>query len=167
MVIVILTVILIAIFIILVIQEFLDFDFFDAILFSIFIGFIMFLLWVLLVTIWLCIGEKTEEKVIETKDILSIKDNSSITGSWSLFSGKIEEIDYYFYWVETEKGNTREKVEADSVYIVEQDIEQPYYKKYESICKTLDNFETTCLWEEDYYIFYVPKNTIKYDYSLE
>lgn len=118
---------------------------------------IIFFIWILLAGLWLCTGKKIDEKIIETKDILSIKDNSSITGRWSLFSGKIEEIDYYFYWVETDKGNTREKVEADSVYIVEQDIEQPYYEKYEPIC----------LWEDDYYIFYVPKNTIKYDYSLE
>lgn len=167
MVIVILTIIAIIVFFILIILDFPYYDFFELILNSVVYLSIIFFVWLLLGIIWLSLGKKIDEKIIETKNILSIKDNSSITGSWSLFSGKIEEIDYYFYWVETDKGNTREKVEADSVYIVEQDIEQPYYEKYESFCRTLDNFETTCLWEEDYYIFYVPKNTIKYDYSLE
>ena len=167
MVITILTIIAIIVFVSLVIKDFSFYEFWENFFLSIMRFFIIFSIWLILVVLWLCTGKKIDEKIIETKNILSIKDNSSITGSWSLFSGQIEEIDYYFYWVKTEKGNTREKVEADSVYIVEQDIEQPHYEKYESICKTLDNNETTCLWEEDYYIFYVPKNTIKYDYSLE
>lgn len=167
MVIAILTIIAIIVLIVSTVLDFSYYDFLENLALASLRGLIIFFIWILLTGLWLCTGKKIDEKIIETKNILSIKDNSSITGSWSLFSGKIEEIDYYFYWVKTEKGNTREKAEADSVYIVEQDIEQPYYKKYESICKTLDNFETTCLWEEDYYIFYVPKNTIKYDYSLE
>lgn len=167
MVIAILTAIAVVVFITLTILDFSYYDFLENLVLALLRGLIIFLIWVLIGALWISLGKKIDERVIETKNILSIKDDSSITCSWSLFSGKIEEIDYYFYWVENDKGNTREKVEADSVYIIEQDIEQPYYKKYESICKTLDNFETTCLWEEDYYIFYVPKNTIKYDYSLE
>lgn len=167
MVIAILTAIAIIVFFILMVLNFPYYDFIELILCSVIYLSIIFFVWLLLGTIWLSIGRKIDERVVENKDILSIKDNSSITGSWSLFSGKIEEKDYYFYWINTDKGNIREKVEADSVYIVEKEIEQPYYEKYESICKTLDNVEIKCLWEEDYYIFYVPKNTIKYDYSLE
>ena len=84
-----------------------------------------------------------------------------------MFGGSIDEVNYYYYWIKTDKGKYRERIETEKCYIIEEDIEQPYYEKFEPICKQIDGVETTCFYEDNTYVFHIPKGSIKYDYSLE
>lgn len=168
MVLILITIFVIVVCAIMIISEYDLFDFgIEYILFSILIGIIGFFVWCLLSVMWLSFAKEVENKLEEKQNILSIKDDSSITGSWSLFGGSIEGVDYYYFWIDTENGKIRKKVESEYAYIVEQNIEQPYYEKYTPICQTIDKDKKPCLWKNDYYIFYVPNNTINYDYELK
>lgn len=161
------TALVISVCLIIIISEWQNFDFIVNFISSLFTILIGFFAWILLIGIWLSSAKQIEDRLEEKQNILSIRDNSSITGSWSLFGGKIDGIDYYYFWVDTENGKTRKKIESDYVYIIEEDIEQPYYEKYTPICETIDKDKKPCLWKNDYYIFHVPNNTINYDYELE
>lgn len=60
-----------------------------------------------------------------------------------------------------------QKLEQDKSYIIEENIEQPYYEKIEQICRNIDGLETGCMYKNNYYIFHIPKGSIKYDYDLQ
>ncbi len=129
--------------------------------------FIMFVIWIFLCFLYFAFEKPIDTKVIKKQEIYSIKDSQSLNGSWTLFGGSIEEVDYYFFWIETENGKYKQKLEQDKSYIIEENIEQPYYEKIEQICRNIDGLETGCMYKNNYYIFHIPKGSIKYDYDLQ
>ena len=137
-------------------------------LFSLFIGFVV---WGIFGLQYLATGEVIEEKSTGKQNIYSIRDDSSIEGSFGggifLVRGSIEEVDYYYYWIKTKDGMHRSKKAANNSYIVEEDIEQPYVETFEPICKFIDGEEGECLDEDNKYVFHIPKGSIKYNYNLK
>lgn len=65
---------------------------------------------------------KTVE-LVTTQKIVALQDNSSVDGSFFLGCGSIDSNDYYVFYVETENGYQREKLNAYSA-------ERPTYVKY-------------------------------------
>lgn len=132
------------------------------------------LIWLVMVMIYIGIYEVTEEKIgeksIDKQNIYSIRDDSSIEGSFSggifLVRGSIEEVDYYYYWVKTKDGMHRKKKKADNSYIIEEDIEQPYVETFEPICKSIEG-EGECFDIDNKYVFHIPKGSIEYNYNLK
>lgn len=62
----------------------------------------------------------------ERHALLSLKDNSTTSGSFFLGSGSFEEEPSFFYYQQTGRGATLEHVDADRAVIVEEDIDSPY-----------------------------------------
>lgn len=129
------------------------------------------LVWLVFFSIYFETEEVIEEKSVGKQNIYSIRDDSSIEGNFGggifLVRGTIEEVDYYYYWVETKDGMYRKKKKADNSYIVEEDIKQPYVETFEHICKFIGGEEGECLDEDNKYVFHIPKGSIKYNYNLK
>ena len=88
-------------------------------------------------------------------NILSIRNESGVEGSFCLGSGYVKDTQYYLYYHQTDKGIKMDKVEADKTYIIE------------------TNDRVPCIYEiknrGDYYSFYelyVPENTLILSYTL-
>ena len=97
-IIVILTIIAFLIHIVLVIKsEWGWMDFGEGLLMVIMLALIYFLGLMLVSTIYFATGKEIDEKIISKQEILSIKDKSTINGSWSLFGGSVEGTDYYYF----------------------------------------------------------------------
>jgi hypothetical protein len=111
--------------------------------------------------------ETTPVKVSEQK-IYALKDNSQTNGSFFLGSGTIDEEQYFFYVIDTEKGKRIEKQLADESYVVETNNETPkvvtYERRYKSAFARFMYGDTNGNYE---YRFYVPKNTITTDFTID
>lgn len=58
-----------------------------------------------------CVEYVTEEKMIDSVDIVALKDTSSLEGKMYLGAGRIEDEEYYGYYKDTEYGRTPGKLE--------------------------------------------------------
>lgn len=88
-------------------------------------------------------------------NILSIRNESGVEGSFCLGTGYVKDTQYYLYYYQTDKGIKMDKVEADKTYIIE------------------TNDRVPCIYEiknrGEYYSFYelyVPENTLILSYTL-
>lgn len=67
-------------------------------------------------------------------EIYSINDNINVNGRFVLGTGYIESKNYYYFYINTDKGLKAEKIEANNVYIQETDEVSPriiyQYHKY-------------------------------------
>jgi len=106
-------------------------------------------------------------------EIVSLKDKSSIEGSFVLGSGTIKDKDYYIYYSKTQDGGyKRNKIEAENVTIYQTNKETPKLKFTD--ITPLKN-ETTEFWIGETEIFtdqtdvklIVPENTIIEQFKLE
>lgn len=88
-------------------------------------------------------------------DIMSISRGDGVTGSFCLGSGTVKDVQYYFYYYNTERGILLGKVECDKSYIVEDDQYRPSI--YE--IKEPNRLDL-------YYRVYVPTGTIITTYIL-
>ena len=88
-------------------------------------------------------------------DIMSVSRGSGVEGSFTLGCGTVKDVQYYFYYYETDKGVKLGKIESDKTYVVETDKYTP--SLYE--IKELHTFN-------EYYNLYVPYNTIVTTYVL-
>lgn len=67
------------------------------------------------------------EPRVSQQDIVALKDNSNIHGSFFLGTGSIDEEMYYYYMADNGNGGyTMEKVEADDCTIYEDSPDAPY-----------------------------------------
>lgn len=109
---------------------------------------------------------KYQEEKVEYY-IQSLGNNSYVEGDIGLFTGSIEEIDYYFFYVSYMSGMGREKLRTSECYIVEGNYSRPIIKGMYTKYKDNDRFWK--IWDEykpDYYKIYVPKNTIIRDFKV-
>lgn len=107
------------------------------------------------------------EKTIQKENIISIGNDKYIEGQSSLFSGTVNEVGYYFYYVNTDRGHTREKIEVDKTFIIETDSISPridgvyyYYDDKNRFWKVMDDLQPT------YFQIYVPKEAIIKKFEL-
>jgi hypothetical protein len=135
-----------------------------------------------LISLILCIVFLILDPVLRIKDInitedvayeiYSINDNIELNGRFTLGTGRIEGIDYYYFYKNTKNGYKVSKIEATSVYIQETDKRKPqltykyhkyiypdWYKKYFILNPNPHDQEIITI--------YVPKNTIKQRYTLD
>ena len=107
----------------------------------------------LILSITFCVDYSHEyhEHVV---NIMSMSRGSSISGTFVLGTGTIKEKNYYFYYYQTDKGIKLGQIESDDTYIIETDEYEPsiYHHKTK--------------WESDYYILYVPFDTVVTTYVL-
>ena len=129
-------------------------------------GFLVFILFVIIFCSGLNIYNQYEESILELEEnhefyIYSLGNDKYINGDIGLFSGTIDEIDYYFFYVKYTNGMFREKLKLDKCYIVEGDYPRPEIKGVYRKFKDKDKFWK--IWDDvtaDYYKIYVPKGTI-------
>lgn len=107
------------------------------------------------------------EKEVHTYYIQSLGNDKYTEGDFFLGSGNINDIDYYYFYVNTVKGMQRRKVEMNRTFLIETDTRRPEYVKifdcYDDehlFWKTFDDGV------EDYKILYVPKGTIIRDFKV-
>lgn len=112
---------------------------------------------------------KTEGVKIDEIPIVSLKDNSNSEGEFFLGSGKVEDIDYYYYMTQTEKGLKMDKKETDSSYINEVDSEEYKVEIYELELKSkFVKFMFELILEEQYeYIFHIPKDSVDKSFNVD
>lgn len=104
--------------------------------------------------------------VAESKKIIALKDNPSMSGSYFLFSGYVDEKLYYYYAEETELGYRTDKVRASDCYIVYSETE-PRIDRIEAT-----GFKKWYTWiyaipSAHYYTIYVPDGTVATDYEID
>ena len=113
-----------------------------------------------------CVADENKSYEIESShNIVALKDNPDVTGSFFLFSGYEEEELYYYYAEETELGIKTKKVNADDVYIIydnEPRIEEYYAKKFKHWWHYIYAFPS-----DYYYKIYVPDGTVTTDFEID
>lgn len=97
--------------------------------------------------------------------IHSLGNDKYIKGSFGLFTGNIDQIDYYFFYVNYVSGMGREKLPTSNTYLVEGNY-RPVVKSVHKKYKDDDRFWK--VWNDGvkYYKMYVPKNTIIRDFKV-
>ena len=78
-----------------------------------------------------------EEYNILIANILSIKQDNSVNGHFILGTGSIQDVQYYFYYYNTDKGIKLDKVKSDKSYIIETDEYEPSIYKVKETGKEL------------------------------
>ena len=98
--------------------------------------------------------------------IESLGNDKSLNGSFFLGSGSVNEIDYYYFYVNTTDGLSRLRRRVSKTYIIETDDRKPelviIYDHYDDD----DKFWTVADDTELHYRLYVPKGTIIRDFSV-
>lgn len=98
--------------------------------------------------------------------IHSLGNDKYTEGNFGLFTGEINDVDYYFYFVNYTTGMRRNKLPISKTYLIEGDYRPKVvavYKKYrdeDRFWKVWDEYEP------EYYKIYVPKNTIVRDFKV-
>lgn len=100
-------------------------------------------------------------------NIIALKDNQNIQGSYFLFSGYEKEKLYYYYSAETEYWYKVNKIDASNTYI-KYSNEQPKIKIYspEFTNSIVKFFALTPMFNDSRYIIYVPENTITNEFVI-
>ena len=112
-----------------------------------------------------------EDTIRETEEhdwyIHSLGNDKYTEGDFFIGSGSIEEVDYYFFYVNTIKGMARIKRPVNDCYIIETDNRRPEIVGIKYIHDDKDKFFK--VWFEDVvteYKIYVPKGTIVKDFRV-
>ena len=73
------------------------------------------------------VGAQTEERVVQSSEIVAIADGSGVSGSFFLGSGTVNDVQYYFYYQKEGDGFVQRKVDVSRavVYEVDKDIVVP------------------------------------------
>jgi len=131
-------------------------------------GVFMFLILLIAPIFFFVIYTKDDYHEIEKHDwyIESLGNDKYLSGSFFLGSGTINEIDYYYFYVNTTNGYSRLKRPISETYIIETDNRKPeltiVYDHYDNTDKFWTVAEDTKL----YYKLYVPKGTIIRDFRV-
>jgi hypothetical protein len=105
------------------------------------------------------------DKVSDTQ-IIALKDNQNVSGSFYIMGGYVDEELYYYYATETEFGYKTEKISSDNTYI-KYTNEKPHIEKYSGdFANDIWYWLATPL-VSDRYIIYCPENTITTEYVVD
>jgi len=109
------------------------------------------------------------ERVVETKHIQTLQDNSSVSGEFLLGSGRIEGKMKYVFYYESDGGYRMKQVDCSGV-LIKSTKSTPKVEIYKK--KLTDDFINnfglfTWFERKNKYIIYVPKGTIKHNYNLD
>lgn len=111
-----------------------------------------------------CYQPVDEAKLVETKEMYALKDNSYLSGHGSFIYVTVEEEDKYTYMVVNEDGSySKESISCEDVRIKEVDNTTPTLEKY--IIESKNSLWS--LWSENYYYFIVPKGSVTNVYSID
>lgn len=99
--------------------------------------------------------EYNAEYTKHVADIMSISRDSGVEGHFTLGSGSVKSVQYYFYYYETDKGVKLGKIGSDNTYIIETNEYSP------SIYEVKESHTF-----QHYYNLYVPYGTIITTYAL-
>lgn len=106
-------------------------------------------------------------EVVEEREICALTDNSSIEGSYFLFSGYIDENLVCRYVIDTDKGKHVEEVDMNNVYINEGDYKPTVKHYYYELKKDWHNWFAHDGFTDECYEFYVPENTVTNEYNID
>lgn len=106
------------------------------------------------------------EDTYKSYNIESIGNDKYMEGHSFLFSGSVDEIDYYFFYTSTEKGLVRKKLPVSKSYIIESEVQprvDEMYYRYDDqnrFWKVVDDSYISS------YQIYVPKHTVIREFRL-
>ena len=107
-----------------------------------------------------------QQNVTSSNTICNLSDTTKTKATQFLFRTTIDNVEYYKFYENTDKGATLDMIQCDNTYIVESDKETPRvdiinvtYKTNDWICFDFGGYS--------YYKIYVPKNTITKDYVID
>lgn len=104
----------------------------------------------------------------ETYEISAIKDNSNVSGRSYLGTGYVNESQYYFYILETEKGKKMNKVHIGDAYLNEGDY-TPYVDVYDYKYKS--KFAQWLYGKNKYddyeFVFFIPEDTVTTEFNVD
>jgi hypothetical protein len=104
-------------------------------------------------------------KVSDTQ-IIALKDNQNINGSFYIMGGYVDEELYYYYATETELGYKTEKVESDNTYI-KYTNEKSHIERYNGEFANDISYVFAVPMVEDRYIIHCPEGTITTEFSVD
>lgn len=109
-----------------------------------------------------------ESEYIKTNEIeiSALNDKSNISGNFFIGTGYIEEEINYYYVENTEKGKIIKNIEADNVYIVEDNEEKPRIEKYNAQYKNKICNLIAKNYNNSYKKIYIPENSITNEYNI-
>lgn len=98
-----------------------------------------------------------ENRCVVYDEIVSIEQNSETSGSFVLGTGTVDNNIVYYMYAKTDKGLILYDISASNnhVYIVETDEITPHVE----IVKEK--------WKKEYYVIYVPENTVRKQFVIE
>lgn len=119
--------------------------------------------------VWLCLsliigGTMPKTMTYENIDIVALKDNSSISGSFFLGTGTVDGEMKYAYYLKDGNGFKLESIDSDDVKIVYGN--HPHIKK-ESGCKSSWEWITPCIYNGDVVEIIVPEGSIMNNFKLD
>ncbi|MBR2246150.1 MAG: hypothetical protein IJ880_03845 [Bacilli bacterium] len=110
----------------------------------------------------------SEDYLVETEGIYSLKDNAVSEGMFFLGSGMIDGDLKYYYIVEEEKGLIIKNVGKDFTYLKETNDEEPNLKVYQKGLKNEWLQEWfPMMFSNKTYVMTVPKGSIIYDFNID
>lgn len=136
---------------------------------GIFVGFVVSIFILLIASgIFNCFLDDSDYvySLSESTNIIALKDNQNISGSYFIFSGYVDEELYYYYAKETEFGYITDKIAADNCYI-------KYTNNTPKIETYTADFTNKIFWwfagpmVNNRIIIYCPENTITTEFDID
>lgn len=100
-------------------------------------------------------------------EISALKDNNNMSGNFFIGIGYIDEEMNYYYVENTEKGKIVKKIDANNVYIVEDNEEQPRIEEYKAQFKNEKWLLIAANCNNSYKKIYIPENSITNEYNID
>lgn len=155
--------------IILVIADSIDYGFEFWTLLRVLIGFLIGLV------VWISVGTiiglflPTEYQLYETQNLSALKDNSSISGSFFLGSGTVDEHTVYKYVTDTDKGKLICELSAENsdIYINECDEQSRVEIYSEGFVSDWYAWFAFTGWSNNEVIFYIPEGSLTTEFDID
>lgn len=103
-------------------------------------------------------------------ELVAVKDNSSINGSFFLGNGTINEDQYYYYLTETSKGIVQQKINIDKNIVYLRYIkegETPRLEEQTTRCESDVLYFLSSWTTKTEYYFYIPEGSITNDFVID
>jgi hypothetical protein len=110
---------------------------------------------------------ETEHVKVKTTEIVALKDNNELSGSFFLGSGCVDENTRYYYMENTERGKRMRDISAENAYLNESNSETPRIETYQSEWKNKAWNLIAFPSEGGYYKIYIPENSIITDFEVD
>lgn len=135
----------------------------------IFSGLSSILITALIIFGFVLIDQKTVEvKYVKYCNIYSLKTTDVVSGTFTLGSGKIEQVEYYYFL--RKNGNSefvRGKSIVENTSIVESDSEHPNLKRKHKIYESRSGWIKWVEGKTDEYRIVIPTGSVTHDYSIK